>query len=172
MLAQSVTRRLPLWAAFLCAWWVQSYAYPRHWPDSLRPEWLLVMVIFVALRTTPTRGALWGLLAGWLIMLVHPGHAWWLLAWWVLFGYGLAWLHTQWYTEGRGFFVMASALSVMLWHGLTWLGAWSGTAAPRRWTLSFIVAQWVVTLVCALAWWHYAPRWIRLEIDRTEGSKQ
>ena len=162
--AVTTQRRAPLWAVLLAGWWLQVQLYPWSWSEAWRPEILPVIVTCVALRSTALRGALLGLMAGWLTVLCIPGQPWLLLACWLLLGYGLGWLRTQWYTEGLGLSVAIAWLAVMAWHGLTWLIKWEGGAAPRPWQMSFVIGQTCVTVACAAAWTRYAPRWVSLGI--------
>ena len=153
----SVRHRMPLWVAILAAWCLQTCVAAGHWPDAWRPELLLIVVTGVALRSTLRQSVLLSCAAGWMAVAATPGHAWWLLMFWMALGIALSWLRTQWDTERLVLLLAISWAAVMAWHGLTWLSKWSGGGMPRAWHASFVMAQTGVTVLIAAAWWRYAP---------------
>jgi len=155
---QSLKRRLPLWVVcVLCGLW---QVLPTTLPPALRPELVLVLLTYVALRGDAQRSGLLAAVLGWLVVACVPGHPLLLLGFWLLVGFGLGALRSQWYTERLPVYLVVAWLIVMAWHGLTWLVAWSDTAAPRRWSFSFLMGQTIVTLTVAWAWARWAPRWV------------
>jgi len=155
-------RRAPFWGAVLLAWWIQLSPGPWGWPERWRPELLLVLLTFAGLRLAARRAACLGLLLGWMTLVSAHGHAWWLLGFWVLAGYGLGWLRTQWYTEGYGLFLALAWVIVMVWHGLTWLSASHRAASLLAWPGALLVGQTGATLISAALWWRLAQRGVPL----------
>ena len=168
--AAKPAQRLPLWVVWLAAWWLQAGIYP--WPllESWRPELLLIMLTFIALRVTPMRGALFGLAAGWSLLLSMPHHAWLVLSFWALTGYLLAWLRTQWYTEGTSLFVVVSCLLMIAWHLVGWFVKALAGGAPRAWSPAFVLAQLCATAAYAWLWARYAPRYVAMPVLVAEES--
>lgn len=160
MPGEPMKRRCPVWAALVVGWGVESLVAWGQWHDAWRPELLLVIVTCLALRSTRRASLLWSIAAGWLMTALTPGHSWWLLTFWAALGAALSWLRTQWDTERLTLAIVMSWMAVMAWHGLTWLVRWGDEGAPRPWDATFVVVQTGLTVVCTIAWWRYAPRWV------------
>lgn len=150
MLGCPVTRRWPLWPLLVVAWLLPTSTLWQG-VESWRPELLLLLVAFVALRLDVWHAAGLGLLAGWALLLWTPAEPWWLLAGWVLIGGVCAWLKVQWHTESVAFFVLWGWLLVMGWHSVTWLARAMAGAAPPAWSISWVATQTAVTAVCGWA---------------------